>query len=244
MSRDAKIQISTELLRRLHHIHRQLTDLQNQLDRGPRQIKAGKAIVAKAHAEVEAARESLQQARIASDDRQLQLKTREDRIEDLKAKLNTAASNREYDLLSEQIAADKQANAVLSDEILEGLEQLDVLQQQVQQAEEDLNRTQSEQKAKADEIEKRMISVRKDLDHFNAEREKAEAEIPSQMKADYLRVTSAKGEDALAPVENESCGGCYQTLTTQTMDQLRLSRLVRCPSCNAFLYLAEDTRVT
>ncbi len=164
--------------------------------------------------------------------------------EDLKAKLNIAASNREYDLLKEQIEADQQANAVLSDEILEGLEQLDVLEQQVQLSEEEFKKTEAEQKARTAETEQRLISVRKDLEHLNSEREKAEAQLPAEIKADYLRVTAAKGEDALAPVENDSCGGCYQTLTTQVRDQLRLSRLVRCPSCSAFLYLAEDTRVT
>jgi predicted nucleic acid-binding Zn-ribbon protein len=124
------------------------------------------------------------------------------------------------------------------------LEQLDVLEQQLSDAEEDLKKTAAEQQERAAEIEKRLVTVREELDQFNRQREKAEAEIPSEAKADYLRVTAVKGEEALAPVENESCGGCYQTLTTQTMDRLRLSRLVRCPSCNAFLYLAEDTRVT
>ena len=42
MARD-KIEISTQLLRRLHHLHQQLTELQNQVDRAPRQIQAGKA---------------------------------------------------------------------------------------------------------------------------------------------------------------------------------------------------------
>ncbi len=54
------------------------------------------------------------------------------RIVDLEGKLNTAASNREFSLLKEQIAADEQANSVLSDEILEALEQLDLMQDQVE----------------------------------------------------------------------------------------------------------------
>ena len=243
MSRDPKIQFSTELLRRLHHLHKQIGELRDQQERGPRQIKAGENIVAAAQTGVQGAKDKLKQARLASDERQLQLKTREDRIEDLKAKLNAAASNREYDLLKEQIAADEQANAVLSDEILEGLEQLDALEQEVADAEQELKNTEAEQQGRIDEIKKRMVTVGEELAHYNQELEKAEAKIPAEAKADYSRVTAAKGEEALAPVDNESCGGCYQTLTTNTMDRLRLSQLVRCPNCNAFLYLSEDTRV-
>ncbi len=60
--------------------------------------------------------------------KQLQLREREARIKDLQVKLNTCSSNREYQALKEQIAADQQANSVLSDEILEALERIDVLQ--------------------------------------------------------------------------------------------------------------------
>ncbi|MFG0286773.1 MAG: C4-type zinc ribbon domain-containing protein, partial [Rhodopirellula sp. JB044] len=41
----------------------------------------------------------------------------------------------------------------------------------------------------------------------------------------------------------ESCGGCYQTLTTQVVSQVMLSKLTFCPNCNAMLYLPEDRRV-
>ena len=45
----------------------------------------------------------------------------------LKAKLNAAASNREYQALKDQIAADQMAGSVLADEILEALEKIDEL---------------------------------------------------------------------------------------------------------------------
>ena len=41
------------------------------------------------------------------------------KLDDLQAKLNMAQSNKEYQLLKDQMAADKQANSVLADEILE-----------------------------------------------------------------------------------------------------------------------------
>ena len=127
MPNDAQIKISTVLLRTLHRIHRQKTDLDGQIARGPRQIKAGDALVAKAESEMQVIKENLTKANLLSDEKQLQLKSREDKIVDLQTKLNSAASNREFDLLKEQIAADKQANSVLSDEILEAMEAIDEL---------------------------------------------------------------------------------------------------------------------
>ena len=237
------IEINAEVLRTLHRLHQQTADLANQLERGPRQIKAGEAIVAKHIQSVDDAKEGLKQAKLASDKKQLQLKTREDRIEDLKAKLNTAASNREFDTLKEQIAADEQANSVLSDEILESLERLDELEAELTGLEEELDQQKRDHDKRVQEVNERLEVVRADSEHVAQELAKAEEEIPSQIRAEYRRLTESKGEEALAPLDDDSCGGCYQVLTTQLIDQLRLSQVVHCPNCNAMLYMAESTRV-
>jgi hypothetical protein len=243
MSSDYKIEISTGLLRRLHRIHRQRTDLTGQIERGPRQIKAGETLLAKADQEFERTRQALKQATIASDEKQLQLSSREMRIEELEAKLNTAASNREFSMLKEQVAADNQANSVLSDEILEGLEQLDVLEKEVKRAEAELAKQNSEHEARVEAVESNLVSLRSELERVESELRESEKEIPAGALQDYKRLTAARGEEALAPVDGESCGGCCQTLTTQYIDRLRMSKLIRCPNCNAFLYLPEDRRV-
>ncbi|MEM8669939.1 MAG: phospholipase [Planctomycetota bacterium] len=243
MTIDSKIEISTELLRRLHRIHRQLTDLNGRIARGPRQVKAGEALVNQANAVSQEIRDRLKKSTMASDEKQLQLKSREARIEELEAKLNTAASNREFSTLKEQIAADKQANSVLSDEILEALEQIDIIEAELSEADAELKKQQGEQQQRVKEIEANLAELSGELNRVESELAETEKEIPSAVLPDYKRLTDTKGEDALAPVDGDSCGGCFQTLTTNHIDHLRLSRLIRCPSCNAFLYLAEDRRV-
>ena len=102
--------VTGESLRELHRIHRQLTDLRSRIDRGPRQVVAGESSVRKLELETVQAKESLKRARMTADEKQLHLKSREDRIEDLRAKLNGASSNKEFQTLKDQIAADEQAN--------------------------------------------------------------------------------------------------------------------------------------
>ena len=101
-----------EALRQLHRIHRQLTDLRERLARGPKQIRAGESNVTCLEEDLSKTKEDIKAARIAADQKQLQLKVAEDRIEDLKGKLNACVSNREYQALREQIAADEMATSV------------------------------------------------------------------------------------------------------------------------------------
>lgn len=243
MSSDPKVEISAELLRRLHRIHRQRSDLIGQIERGPRQIKAGEALLAKANEAFENTRDTLKKATMASDEKQLQLSSRELRIEELEGKLNSAATNREFATLKEQIAADKQANSVLSDEILEALEQLEVLDEQVKVAQGEFEKQKSDHQARCEQIEANVAEHREELQRVEAELAEAEKELPGEAVKDYKRLTDARGEEALAPVEDDSCGGCFQVLTMQYVDRLRMNRLTRCPSCNAFLYFPEDRRV-
>ncbi|MDB4331576.1 C4-type zinc ribbon domain-containing protein [bacterium] len=243
MPTEARIEIRPTLLRKLHRIHRQLNDLQGQLDRCPRQIQAGEHLVQQASAEKEQLQASLKTATMACDDKQLQLQSREAKIAELEGKLNSAASNREFTLLKEQIAADLQANEVLSDEILEALENIDQLQSSIREATEKENTQQSEQADRITEVEKREAELRSEVERIQDELQSSEKEIPASAIEDYRRITEARGEEALAPVDDESCGGCYQTLTTQLIDRLRMSLLIRCPNCNAFLYAPEDRQV-
>lgn len=236
MAVDNKTQFPSELMKRLHSLHIQLAELDGQLKRLPRQITAGENIVAEATAALDAARQNVKSATMSCDEKQLQLKTREDRIEDLKAKLNTAASNKEFNLLKEQIAADKQANSVQSDEILEGLERIDELSVLADAADAELKKKTKEQKERVTSIEGRLEVAKADLDFVRNELEKAEKDVPAAVKSEYIRLSTSRGEEALAAIEEDSCGGCNQTLTTQMVDRVRLQFLTHCPACSAWLY--------
>ncbi|MEM6471278.1 MAG: phospholipase [Planctomycetota bacterium] len=240
MAVDQKTQFDSSLLRRLHSLQLNVADLEGQLQRGPKQIKAGEANLEKAQAVVDKAKEDVKSATIACDEKQLQLKSREDRIEELKAKLNTANSNKEYNLLKEQIAADQQANSVQSDEILEGLERIDELNEAVGVAQQEYAVKKEEHDARVQKIEERLKVVQSDLEHIRTELANAEQQIPAAAKSEYVRLTSSRKDEALAPVEDHCCEGCNQTLTTQMIDRVRLGFLTECPSCAAWLYLKKD----
>ena len=243
MARSLNIEFDTQLLRTLHRLQRRRFDLNGRIERCPRQVKAGEAMVNDAAAKLAAATAALKTARMACDEKQLQLKTREDHVANLGAKLNVAASNKEFTLLKEQIAADEQANSVQSDEIFEGLETIDALAIKVAAAAEELAQQQREHAERVKEVKEKEDRLRAELAGVEAERETEEAKIPAATKEDYIRLTAAKGEDAMAAVEDDSCGCCRQTLTAQVVNQVMLQTLTYCPNCNAYLYIAEDQRV-
>jgi hypothetical protein len=232
--------VSTEILRTLHRLHRQLTDLRERLDHGPKRVRAAEASVARQEQQLAQAQADFKKLRVAADQKQLQFKGSEEKAKDLRRKLNTATSNREYQTLKEQIAAGEMANSVLEDEILEALEKIDQFQRQIAQTEAALKAARQKAAAVRSEVQQQEPLIRNDLQRLEAELQESEAALPPTVKEIYQRVVRQRGEDALAVVENEFCGGCHQHVPLNVCAEIMLARPMFCKSCGRLLYLPES----
>jgi predicted nucleic acid-binding Zn-ribbon protein len=235
--------VEASALREIHRLHQQKSDLQSRLDRGPRQVKASEANLARLEAALEEAKEALKRTRMNVDSKNLSLKERESRILDVRARLNSASSNKEYQTFMEQMAADEQANSVLSDEIIELLDKSSADEETVQVAEASVTKAQSNLKAVQDKVTSEKDSLESDLARVKADLAKAELALPSDVRQEYQRKAKVHGEDTLAPLDGEVCGGCYQRCTPQMINELTMSKVVFCKNCGCILYLPEDTSV-
>jgi len=232
--------VTTESLRELHRIHQQLRDLRERLDRGPKQIAARASNVTRLEEELAKAQDEAKAARVASDQKQLLLKSGESKIGELHVKLNGASSNREYQALKDQIAADEMANSVLADEILEMLERIDELDSAIAAARGKLEQAKQELEICRAQVRDQEESLKADVTRLEGELVEAEKSLPPDVLDSYRRIVAGKGAEAMAQVEGETCGGCYQHLTPNSMSSLLMDHVVFCKSCGRLLYLPED----
>ena len=230
-------------LHELHRIHQQLSDLRDRLRRGPKQVEAHTANVARLEGELTQAQAQLKAGKVAVDQKQLLLKTSEGKVLDLKGKLNSASNNREYQALLEQIAATEMAGSVLADEILEALEQVDVFQQQIVEAQAKLTQGKDELKRASDNVAAKAGELKSEVSRLEIELRDAEGILPVDIRDTYQRMVKSKGSDCMAKLENDSCGGCFQQLTPNMINSLQLGHMVFCKSCGRLLYTPEDRSV-
>lgn len=230
------VAIATGTLRTLHRMHRQLEDLGGRLAAGPRRLAALSAAVSEAEAGRESAQETIRQARVAADRKQLQLKTAEGRIADLEGKLNACKTNREYQTLREQIAADQMATKVLEDEILEALERVDALKPVVPAAEKAIEEVRRRLAADEETVRAEAAQLEEEVDRIRRELQVQELELAETLREKYDRVVRHKGADGMASVDGQSCGGCHQQITTQMVSDLLAGKIVTCRGCGRLLY--------
>jgi len=232
----------TETLRTLHGIHVELTDLDGQLRRGPQLIHAHEANVLRCRENLSRLEDEAKRARMASDAKQTQLRAGEEKVDKFKVQLNTAGSNREYQALKDQIAAAEMANSVLADEILEGLDRLDEFTTKLGAAREALAKAEAEQAKVAAQVQRETPSIRDNLEKTQARLKEAEAALPDDFRAIYVRAVQAFKQEALAPVTGEFCGGCNQKVPLNAINALLLPepKPLVCRSCGRMLYVPED----
>ncbi|TWT75453.1 putative zinc ribbon domain protein [Posidoniimonas polymericola] len=231
--------VPAETLQELHRLLEQLADLSGRLERGPKQIQAHKASVAKLEAAAAAAHELVKQTRMAADAKQLDLRSCEDRIGNWKVKLNECSSNKEYHALTEQIAAAEMANSVMEDEILEALGRVDTLVEAAGQADANLEQGKQELARVTKHVEDSADSIRAEITRIEGERVAAEKKLPGDFRAEYSRVIKSKGASGMSAVENKTCTGCGNQVTLNMQNTLAMSRPAFCQSCGAVLYLAD-----
>jgi predicted nucleic acid-binding Zn-ribbon protein len=230
----------TNGVKELHRLHLQLREVQEQLERGPRQLRARQQITLQKQTDLENARQALKSAKIAVDQKNLQLKSCENKLGELKGKLNGATSNREYDALRKEIDADEMAKSVLEDEIIAALEKVDAAQIAIKKVELDFAAAQAEEKRFGAEQGASEAPLRNRLTELETAVTAAETCLPPDAATMYRRLVQKHGADALAQVDGNICSACYVALPPQLMVQLNAGQIIFCKTCGRLVYPAGE----
>lgn len=226
----------SEGLTRLHQLLRLQKNVLDQLARGPKQIRIREQNVAKLREDLAAREAELKQSRATADKKNLELRSKETHLSDLQGKLNQAASNREYDIIKGQMAADVAAKAVLEDEIIESLERVDQVQKLIAEAKAAVSKGEQDVKTFAADHEQKSVGLREQEKKLQSEVAEAEKIIPIKLMDTYRRLVAAHGADALAEATNGVCSNCFVSLTPQGRVQLNGGEILFC-NCGRMLYV-------
>jgi predicted nucleic acid-binding Zn-ribbon protein len=131
------------------------------------------------------------------------------------------------------------ANSVLADEILEALDKVDEHKKKEAQAESGLAAARRKVQEVGSEAAEKEPLLRGDIKRLEAELKQSESALPAEVREPYQRVVHHLGEDALAPVENQCCGGCNQQIPLNLCNKIMTNQAVFCKSCGRMLYMTE-----
>ena len=232
---------TTEGLRKLYRLQGALQEVADKLTNGPRRIAAAEKKCAAKNEEHAAQKEAITELRKAADGKSLQLKSNEAKIVDLKAKLNMASSNKEYDIIKSQIDADEMANSVLEDEILDALEKVDAATQKLESIQDEQKALDAKMKEVEGKVREAEAGLNAEAESLRTQIAEAEKVIPEQMQSHYDRLVKAHASTALAPVDSNSCLQCFNVISPQERVQLNVGKVILCRICGRIMFAGEDS---
>jgi predicted nucleic acid-binding Zn-ribbon protein len=219
-------------LREVHRLRRHIKDLQDQMERLPRQLQTSQAKVTFQEEALRQVQEAIKRLKVTTLQKESEFKTKIQDSSKHQKQLNTAESKKEYEALQAEILQEKKESHAAMEETEQRTAQLPDSEKALKQA-----------KAEAAETEKSMTSRRasitEQLDQASRQLKETEATLPEDIRAQYERQITARGEDALAAVDGRTCRACYTEITAQTTNQLLMGQFVLCKSCGRILYLPE-----
>ncbi len=226
-------------LRSLHTLLRQLADAEGGLAEGPRAITIAEKQVTLAEQAIEQQKDVIKASRKAADDLNLKLKTKEAELAKFQGQLNTASSNKEYDIIKGQIDAAKNSRSEMEEVAFAAMEEIDAAQSRLKTLEQDLQTRKNNAKAAKSEFDSRKPELEVKVAEVQALISQAEKAIPGDGKAGYLRLRKAHGAEAIAVMEDGFCEACSTKVTNQDMVRIRMSDFLCCRGCGRILYFNE-----
>ncbi len=227
------------LFREIHRLRRFAHELQEQIDRLPRQQKAQQTKVARQEESLRQAQDALKHLKVDIHSKEGTLKSTHGQIAKYQKQLNGAESKKEYDALQHEISDAKAACARLEEEILEALGQSEEKTAQLPELEKAVRQAKEEQAQFESAMQERLASYQTQLTETRQQLQEREAVLPANLRAQYERVVAAMGHEALSSVQGHSCAACYTEITAQQYNELQQELFVLCKSCGRILYLPE-----
>lgn len=206
----------------------------------PQKISAMDAPIEEAQANLEKANAKLQDMEKNKRERELAVEEVKDKIE--KAKERTAAikDNKAYHAHLKEIENLEKSTISIDDEVLAIMEEMDSFGTETKAATEALETEKARAAAMKKTLDEEEQQAKKELERMMSERGQFVDPIEEKNFALYKKIITEEGGLAVAPVDNEICGGCYMNVMPQLIQTIKKGDTIsQCPQCKRILYFEQ-----
>lgn len=156
-------------------------------------------------------------------------------------KLYHVQNNKEYDAISLEIDTKKVEIENLENKILQTIEEEEVLKTEGDSLNEEITKLSGQLKEQRGELAEINKHTQEEEDRLTHEREKLAKNLDDRHLRMYERIRIAKDGLAVAPIQRNSCSGCFSAIPPQRIIEVRKKgRLLNCEYCGRILVWTGD----
>ena len=240
----------TDRLLRVFKVDNSIDGLQGRLRAAERFLAEQEKQLAAIEQQHKTNQTELKQAKAAAANAEGEAKRLETHIAELRDKMNSAASNKEYQAYLNEISTfktQKEEQESVALDLMGRIESLTAAADELAKARQERDGMRAVALKQRDE---RQTEIADRLDELKKERQEIIADVPEHTMAHYTRVRGQLGDEAMAPVEVVDvkrhefvCGISMLAVPVETVSALLShGRLTTDPQSGCILYLSDEAR--
>jgi len=172
--------------------------------------------------------------------KEIDVKEHDARIDRFREQLNSVKDNKAYKALLDEIALANKSKSELEEALLATYEREEKLSAELEEVKQLLAEGRREQEQLDQRNRRISAEASGELAGLQAERDKVASTVSADVLSKYEQVRRSR-PNALIPVRNNTCQGCFMNVTAQIYNQLLLGEEITfCNSCGRILYLEPE----
>jgi uncharacterized protein len=226
----------------LQRVDHSIAAVRAEIDTFPKRVRDADAKLSGARAAVAAAKEGLVKSQAERKKFEFDVQQWKDRAKKYRDQSGAVKTNEAYKALQHEIANAEAEVAKAEDAQLEVMMTGEEAERRVKHAEANLKEDETAVTKERKEIEAQQGEKKKQLELLLAERERALAPVPEDLRELYARIAKRHHGTGLAEARDGQCRGCGMRVLPHTLQELRRDpneEIYRCESCGLILYTLE-----
>lgn len=168
---------------------------------------------------------------------ELEIETVKDTVKKYRTQQGQIKSNDQYRALEREIRENTGRVRELEEREIVIMEESESLKKIVAEREQLLKQDEAAVQGDIKALDERLQNIQSDIEQARKNREGLTDGIDDSWLSRYTRIFNNKGDYALVPVENGTCGGCHMKVPPQLVqDAKRGDAMVSCSYCGRLLY--------
>ena len=218
----------------------EIFDLETQMNVFPEKIKEIDDIIESKTEGVKKAEDELKSLQVAKNEKENDIKSKEEKIAKHEGELYQIKNNKEYKALQHEIDSFKADISLLEEDLLTLFDDVENAQKTIEEEKKFFQTKKGELEKEKEKINQDQKSIAVKVTELQTKRQEAQNVIQPEILQKYNRILEYRGRTAVAKLTGDSCGGCYMQLRAQVINQIKIQKeIVQCENCSRILY-AED----
>ncbi len=237
----------TAKLLSVFRVDQQIQGLQSRLEGAERFLAEQTRQLAVLGTEKDSIDTQLRQLRASEANAEGESKRIEVHIDELREKMNNAATNKEYKAFLSEVNNLKEIRSTHDDQAIGFLEQIEALASKLEVVASSVAEKEKIRGVAEEQRQERSDEIADKLAELNAQRETLVTEVPKDAMAIYSELLTMRGEDAMAPLEIEDrkrheyiCGSSMMSVPVEVAASLMQGKLTISPNDGCILYLTPE----